>query len=156
MKHLFSPPDVGSAASLGLLLLRITAGLGLVFHGYGKIQNPMGWMGADSWAPGLLQGLAAFAEFGGGLALLFGLLTPLACIGILCVMAAAMTTVHFPAGHEFVAKGKPSYELAMLYFSIGFSLLLTGPGAFALDALLFKKKLVNPIVVKKRQSVLVP
>ncbi|HSN54816.1 MAG TPA: DoxX family membrane protein, partial [Candidatus Sulfomarinibacteraceae bacterium] len=47
-----------------LLLLRLVAGLAFMFHGWGKIQNPFGWMGPDGFAPGFLQGLAALSEFG--------------------------------------------------------------------------------------------
>jgi len=40
--------------------------------------------------PGFLQGLAALSEFGGGLALIAGLLTPLAAFGIACTMVVAV------------------------------------------------------------------
>ena len=61
-----------------LLLIRLVMGYAFILHGWGKIQNPMGWMGPDATVPGVLQLLAAVSEFGGGIALIIGLLTRLA------------------------------------------------------------------------------
>lgn len=136
------PANLSTPAATGLLILRLVAGLALMFHGYGKIQNPFGWMGPESWAPGVLQGLAALAEFGGGLALILGLLTPVACFGILCVMTVAIFSVHVPKGDVFVGKGG-SYEVAALYAAIAVMLMFIGPGKFSLDAKLFRKAPVS-------------
>lgn len=159
MNRVFSPPDLGSAASLGLLALRVVAGLALAMHGYPKIQHMTSWMGPDSWAPPVLQALAAIAEFGGGLALALGIFTPLACLGILCVMATAIFAVHVPHGDPFVSAGagkRGSYELPLLYLASAFSVMLTGPGSCSVDALFFKKKLVTPTTVERRETVSVP
>ena len=56
---------IGGRGAVGLLVLRIVAGLGFVFHGWGKIQNPFGWMGSDAGIPGFFQALAAIAAFVG-------------------------------------------------------------------------------------------
>ena len=137
MKHLFSPDLLTSRASLGLLVLRLFAGVALMFHGWGKIQNPFGWMGPNAPVPALLQGLAALSEFGGGLALVLGLLTPLAMLGVLCTMAFAAST-HISRGDPFVGRG--SWELAGVYFTVAVMMLLTGPGRFSLDAKLFGRR----------------
>lgn len=139
MHPFFSHFLIGPGA-FGLLCLRVVAGLALMFHGWNKIQNPMGWMGSDSGVPAVLQACAAVAEFGGGLAFILGLLTPLACLGVLCVMSAAMGMVHFPKGDEFVGPPGKSYELAAMYFTVALSLLFTGPGKFSLDYLFFKNR----------------
>lgn len=131
---------VGPKASIGLLFLRLVAGLGMVMHGFPKLAHATSWMGAESWAPGWLQAIAVACEVGGGALLALGLLTPLACLGMLGVMATAMFAVHIPAGHPFVAKGGPSYETALLYFAIALSFLMVGPGLFSIDALIFRRK----------------
>jgi hypothetical protein len=58
---LFRPTPLSGSVSTGLLLLRIVAGLAFMFHGWGKIQNPTGWMGPNATIPGVLQALAAIS-----------------------------------------------------------------------------------------------
>jgi len=78
------------------------------------------------------------AEFLGGLALIPGLLTPVAALGVTAVMLAAIGMAHLPAGHPFVnAPGQPSYELAAAYLAVAVLLTIIGPGALSLDWLLF-------------------
>jgi putative oxidoreductase len=138
MRHLFYCDTVGWLGSLGLLALRLVMGAAFLFHGWSKIQNPMGWMGPEATMPAVLQALAAIAEFGGGMALIAGLLTRLATLGIACVMVVALATVHLPMGHPFVGKGGPSFELPAVYLACAVLFLLLGPGRFSLDALLFR------------------
>jgi putative oxidoreductase len=138
LSRLFSPALLTSRASLGLLALRVFAGTALMFHGWGKIQSPFGWMGPDSPIPGVLQGLAALSEFGGGLALILGLLTPLAMLGVLVTMAVA-ALFHISGGDPFVGSPR-SWELAGVYFTVAVSVLLAGPGRYSLDAKLFGGK----------------
>lgn len=125
--------------SIGLLIFRLAMGSAMMLHGFPKIQNAFGWMG-DAPIPGILQALAALSEFGGGIAVILGLLTPLACLGILSTMFVAMFMVHIPAGDPFVSQtGGKSYELALIYFSGAVMLLLNGPGRFSIDNILFAK-----------------
>jgi putative oxidoreductase len=133
---LFRPFPHGRRASLGLLLLRLVAGLAFMLHGWPKIQRPFSWMGPDSAMPGMLQALAAVSEFGGGLAWVLGLLVPLASFGLACTMGVATWTHAAVRGDPFVGKGG-SYELALVYLALALLLLLAGPGRYALDAVLF-------------------
>src|ERR1700674_1376855 len=103
--HRLFPKFVTGQATMGLLLLRVVTGAAFMFHGWYKIQSPggaFGWMGAEAPVPGVLQGLAVLSEFGGGLALILGLLTPLASLGIACTMIVALAMVHLPHGDPFV------------------------------------------------------
>ena len=137
MRHWFYSDTTGRLGSVGLLVLRLVVGAAFLFHGWSKIQDPLGWMGPDATMPHVLQALAALAEFGGGLALLFGLLTRLASLGIASVMVVALATVHLPHGDPFVSKtGGPSFELAAVYLACAVLFLLLGPGRLSLDALL--------------------
>lgn len=130
---------VEGRAAWGLLAIRVVFGGALVLHGLQKISNPFGWMGADAPVPGVLQFLAFLSEFGGGLALLFGLLTPLAALGVIATMAVAALTAH--GAHPWVAApGQPSKEAALGYLAFGLLLLLAGPGRISLDALILGKK----------------
>ena len=139
MRHLFYCDSVGYIGSVGLLLLRLVMGVAFLFHGWGKIQNPLGWMGPDAHVPAILQASAALAEFGGGAALIAGFLTRLASLGIATNMAVALGMVHLPHGHPFVNVKGPSYELAAVYLACAVVFLLLGPGRFSLDAIFFRK-----------------
>jgi putative oxidoreductase len=131
------PPFLAGRGGAPLLLLRVVTGLAFLFHGWPKIQNPFGWMPPESPVPGILQCLAALSEFGGGILLILGLLTPLAALGLAGTMTFAITMVHMRSGHPFVAQGGPSYELAANYLVHMLVFLLLGPGAFSVDAALF-------------------
>ena len=129
--------------SIAVLLLRLVTGVAFVFHGWGKIQNPMHWMDmAPDHPPGFLQAMAAVAEFGGGIGLLLGLLTPLCCAGIACTMAFAIYT-HISKGDPFVSKGAGSYELAAVFLSIAVAIALIGPGRYSVDQRLVGRRVPN-------------
>ena len=134
MRSIF-PPFMSGPPAAGLLVLRVVSGAAFMFHGWKKIQDPFGWMGDGSGMPALLQALAALSEFGGGLCWILGLLTPLASLGILCTMAVAVSR-HVLRGDPFVGL-PPSFEPALVYFSVALLFLLRGPGVFSLDALIF-------------------
>lgn len=138
MKRFHAVVEHPMPAQLALLLLRVVAGVAFMMHGWGKIQNPFGWMGPGAFAPAPFQALAALAEFGGGLAWVLGLLTPVASLGILCTMTVAVTLHAVMNGDPFVSMtGGPAYELAAVYFAIALLFLAFGPGALSVDRLLF-------------------
>lgn len=144
----FFPTFISGWGAATLLVVRVVMGVAFILHGWPKIQNPMGWMNAmgGEGVPSFLQALAALAEFGGGIALLLGLLTPLAALGIVCQMLGALFMVHFPMGHPFVAAtGGPSYELPLVYLALAILLLVLGPGRWSLDALLFGRTREKPM-----------
>lgn len=130
---------VGGRAAWGLLAIRLVFGGALVLHGMQKMGSPFGWMGPGAPVPGALQFLAFFAELGGGLALLFGLLAPLAALGVFFDMLVATLMAH-GADPWVNAPGKPSKEAALGYLAFALLMLLSGPGRLSLDALLFGRK----------------
>lgn len=139
MRSLLYPQAHSPATSVGFLVVRVVVGTAFILHGWPKIQHAFDWMGPDANMPGVLQFLAALSEFGGGIALIFGLLTRLAALGIAITMGVAMGMVHIPAGHPFVPgpAGGPSWELAAVYFAVALLLLLAGPGRVSFDAAVF-------------------
>ena len=144
LNRLFAP-FIGGPGAIGLLVLRVVAGSALMLHGLPKIKNPFGWMDfrGPSGVPGIFQFLAAFSEFFGGLALIVGLLTPIAALGIAFTMIVAAFKAHISQGDPFVnppGRQGGSWEPAAGYFAIALLLMLAGPGALSLDALLFGKK----------------
>jgi putative oxidoreductase len=123
---------------MALLLIRIVVGYAFVVHGSGKIGTPLHWMGPDSPVPAFFQVLAALSEFGGGFALIFGLLTRLGALGIACTMVVAVLMHAFVLGDPFVnLTGGRSFELAAAYLLIALLLIAAGPGRFSLDRKIF-------------------
>lgn len=112
-----------------------------MIHGWGKIQHPFDWMGAEAAVPGFFQFLAAFSEFFGGLAWILGLVTPVASLGLSFTMLVAFLMHAITQHAPFVSpKGGPSFEPAMGYFAIALVLLFVGPGRRSLDKALFGTK----------------
>jgi putative oxidoreductase len=123
--------------SLALLALRLALGAAFIFHGLPKIVHPGSW--AAHVLPGLppwLAAVAAFVEFGGGIAVIVGFLTPVFAFLIACNMVVAILFVLVPHGAVYVSNvpGAASYELPLAYLAIALALILLGPGDFAIDA----------------------
>lgn len=137
MQKIF-PRFVDGAPAWGLLVLRLVFGAALIMHSLPKIQNPMHWMDKmPNAAPHILQAIAAGFEFGGGIALILGLITPL---------VALMGLIHFFTAYWMTRRGEPwiggshSAETPSLYFAVMLAFLLTGPGRISIDAVLFGKR----------------
>lgn len=141
VKRCLQPPVQNNCASGALLLIRVVAGIAFILHGWGKMQDPMGWMGPEAAVPGIFQFLAAFAEFGGGIAWILGLLVPLASLGIGATMAVATLTHALVMKDPFVnMSGGSSFEPALTYFCVAMVLLFVGPGKFSADAKIFGQR----------------
>lgn len=140
IKACFKISNLDSKISTAFLIVRITMGIAFLFHGWSKIQNPFGWMGAESPVPGVLQFLAALSEFGGGIALILGCLTRLASLGMAFTMLVATYMHAVVFGDPFVSKGGGSYELALMYLTLSILFLVAGPGKYSVDQKLFGTK----------------
>ncbi len=128
---------------LGLLILRLV--VGLMFMGHGS-QKLFGWFGGGGMAgtttimariglraPRFWALVAALSEFGGGLLLALGLLNPLGSLALISVMLVAIAQVHWARGFW---NTKGGFEYNLIIIAAALALALTGPGAYALDALL--------------------
>jgi putative oxidoreductase len=130
-------------AAFGLLILRVVVGLILAGHGAQKLFGWWGGQGMDGWTQMVAKlrirpaqpwaWVAALAEFGGGILLALGFLSPLGNLAIAGSMLVAIATVHLPRGF-WIAKGGYEFNLALL--AAVAALALTGPGAYSLDAAL--------------------
>ncbi|MEZ5979981.1 MAG: DoxX family protein [Planctomycetota bacterium] len=148
MRSFFGAQKHAHPTDAALLLLRLVTGVAMAIHGYPKMFgfgenvefNGMKWMGADSWAPGWLQFMAALAEFGGGIAIALGLLTRLSAFGMACTMGVAVYTHAWIKSDPFVANEGGSYEKAAVYLAISLLLLAMGAGRHSADRALFGPK----------------
>ena len=126
--------------SIGLTVLRLALGATFIMHGGQKLFI-YGFAGVSgSFAqlgipmPGLLGPFVSLVEFFGGIAIVFGLLTRLAALGLAGNMIVAILTVHLKAG--FFNPGGVEFPLSLL--AAAATLAITGAGAFSLDALIGK------------------
>ncbi|MEZ4679912.1 MAG: DoxX family protein [Caldilineaceae bacterium] len=127
---------------LALLILRVVIGLIVMAHGAQKIFGVWGgpgmagftgWLASMRLKPASLWAwLAALAEFGGGILLALGLLTPLGALGIAATMLMAILSAHWPK--FFSSNGGMEFSLTLLAAAV--ALLLAGPGVYSLDAAL--------------------
>src|ERR1700694_250988 len=123
--------------ALGLLILRLGIGLILAAHGAQKLFGVWGGPGMPRWTQSVQRlrmrpappraWIAALSEFGGGLLLAFGLLSPLGSLAITGAMLVAIATVHLSKG-VWVGKGGFEFHLALIAGAA--ALALTGPGIY--------------------------
>lgn len=145
MGHIRSNP-------LDLTLLTMRALLGVVFiaHGAQKLFGAFGGEGLHRQADQMLElglepemlfaVLVGVAEFGGGLLLILGLLTPLGAAAIAGVMVGAIATVSGTNGFFVQDNG---FEYNLLLMGIALALLAFGPGRYSVDHRLGLRPLVR-------------
>ena len=145
----YPPVAVSSSRSItandvGLLLFRLALGAVFIAHGGQKMFGWFGGKGLEATVNGMAEGgipvalayLAAFTEFFGGIAMVIGLLTRLAGLGLGITMAVAVFKVHLAGGFF-------EFEFPLVLMLLSFGLMLTGPGRLALadlEARLFRTR----------------
>ncbi len=134
---LFGKSTGEGTASLGLLILRVAAGVLMMTHGWSKIQNFEGMVqsGFDPVGMGATLSVVMLigAEFIAALFIVLGLLTRLSAVPLIVAMSVAAFVAH--ASDPLQVK-----ELSLIYLTIFATLLITGAGKYSLDSLLFRKK----------------
>ena len=125
---------------LALFVLRIVVGGLFAAHGAQKLFGSFGGHGLAGTVQffeslGLRPGerharLAGLGEFGGGLLVVIGLLTPLGAAAIIGVMVVAILTVHGPKGWQVTEGG---YEYNVVLATVAFALAAAGAGAWSVD-----------------------
>ncbi|WP_024462201.1 DoxX family protein [Marinimicrobium sp. LS-A18] len=146
MSHPLIKNALQSDAGFGALLLRLPIGIILAAHGAQKLFGWFGgyglegtgqWLASIGLQPGLLMALlAGSAEFFGGLALMFGLLTRPAALVSAFTMVVAIFSVHIGNGLFMANNG---YEFALSLLAATAALTLLGAGRLSLDNLIAKR-----------------
>ncbi|MFM9944011.1 MAG: DoxX family protein [Bacteroidia bacterium] len=137
LEKFLSPNLIDRKINVSLLILRVISGLVMIPHGYKKLisfseksgdfMNFLGLSGEISLA--LLIG----AEFFCAILLVAGLFSRFALIPLVVAMFVAAFDAH---SGEIFGDGETSF----LYLACYISLLISGPGKWSLDYLLFGKK----------------
>lgn len=145
-------PTISQAAlptqpGVGLAVLRVILGTIFIYHGadklFGGLAQTTGFFGSLGIpAPALSAWLVALVEFGGGLALLLGLLARPAAALLIPVMVVAVLTVHGANGFantNIVGMGEagpifgmPGWEYHLTLIGGLFAVLFGGAGRWAL------------------------
>ena len=146
MKKLFQTND-----AIAPLILRILLATVMFPHGAQKVLGCFGGHGFSATMKFFTEGahipapfafLAILAEFGGSIALFFGLLTRISAFGIGTVMVVAIFKVHAANGLFMNWTGQQAgegFEYHILALAIVLALLLQGGGKAALDSLIYRK-----------------
>jgi putative oxidoreductase len=135
-----------SQQQLGIAIIRIVTGVVFAAHGAQKlfvygfagVTGAFAHMGVPM--PGVMGPFVALLEFFGGIALIIGLLTRLAALGLMFDMLGAILLVHL-AGGFFLPSG---YEFALILFATSLGLVLAGPGSLSADAAIASRRAATP------------
>jgi putative oxidoreductase len=140
--RLFHTPDDHT-----LTLLRL--GLGAIFFAHGA-QKMLGWFGGYGYPasvnylthmgiPAVLAAIVIFAEFLGGLGLIFGLFSRIAAFTLAVDMLGAVLLVHFANGFFMNWTGAQrgeGFEFHILALCMLFTVMVRGAGAWSIDHLI--------------------
>ena len=137
--------------SKSLFIVRVV--LGVIFFAHGA-QKVFGWFGGPGLRgvigyfkqslgiPAPLTVLAAFVEFLGGLAMVFGILVRPSAVGLILVMLVAIAKMHWPNGFFInwgLQPGKGhGYEMNLALIAMALAVLVGGAGILSID------RLINP------------
>ena len=135
------------SSDLCLVILRISAGFLMIHHGFEKLQDPVGFTSfiVDqyfSFLPFdhiLWTYLAAYTQIIGSVAIVLGIATRPAVIGLLSTMLFAMTFHLLDTGLQgapfaIVDAHNYEFEASALYLFIFLVLVISGPGSFSLSS----------------------
>lgn len=133
MKKFFSINYSNTAFNLAMLVLRVSAGILVMPHGYDKLvhfseyspkfMNFLGLSGALSLS------LVIFSEFFCAMFLIIGLFSRLVVIPLIISMSVALVKAH---NMDFFGEG----EHAALYLACFITLILCGPGKISVDGMM--------------------
>ena len=136
------------------LVLRLA--LAAVFFPHGA-QKALGWFGGNGFSatlgfftgkmgiPTVFALLVIAAEFLGSLGLVVGLLARVAAFGIFCVMAVALTMVHYKVGFFMnwagkMPAGNEGFEYHVLALALALAVMVRGAGPVSFDRALSGKR----------------
>jgi len=137
--------------SVAPLLARLTLGLVMFPHG---AQKALGWFGGYGYSgtmgyftgtlhiPVAFAFLAIAAEFAGSLALIAGLFSRVAALGIAVVMAVAILTSHLANGFFMNWYGNQKgegFEYHLLALGLALIVMICGAGKASLDTLIARR-----------------
>ena len=152
--HSWREKALEHADGLGLVALRLWAGLEFMLAGYMKLSGGVHapeWFAALGFPPPLhllsadLNWVAAGAgELTLGLALILGVYSRFAALGLLFITYVAVYTVHFDLGwsgwNQIETDQGQGFKVPLMLAIMLAAILTQGGGRYALDALLHRRR----------------
>jgi len=120
------------------LIIRVSVGASFLVHARPKIATmPQTVQSMKSLGvPAGATYAATALELGGGIALILGLLVPVVGAFFVLFMVANSIMKKRKMHADYIAMGKPSYEVDVLYLVLALVLVFLGAGVFSLDGAL--------------------
>ncbi|HYD03918.1 MAG TPA: DoxX family protein [Alphaproteobacteria bacterium] len=121
----------------GLLILRLVLAIIFIVHGVSKIKHrkEMSKAMGSPHKTGFVHFLGV-AEFAAAIALILGLFTTLASLGLIIVMIAAIWMKIHAWKIPFTTQSNTGWEYDLLIIAALLILIFVGPGAYSIDSLL--------------------
>jgi len=124
-------PQLAHFTDLGLLLLRVMAGVVFISSGWADLKDPE----ARSKSIGLSKGLTVWlgiAELACGLGVAFGVLTQLAAIGLILIMLGAIHRKIFVWHTGFWGEKSSGWHYDLIFIVMNLVILFTDGGSWVL------------------------
>jgi putative oxidoreductase len=139
-------------ASIASTVLRVSLGLVMFPHGAQKLlgwfggygfHGTMGFLTQSAGLPTPLAALVIISEFFGSIALVLGLFSRAAAVGVISVMIGAILTVHLPNGFFMNWTGQQAgegFEYHLLAIGMALAILIQGSGRYSIDRILARDR----------------
>ena len=143
MRHSYATStNFSRRVDTGLLILRIVIGIVFLMHGgqklfvygFAGVTNAFGGMGVPM--PAITGPLTLLVELLAGGALVVGLLTRLAALGLAIDMLGAIMLVHLKGGF-FLPNG---YEFALTLLGASVAIAIAGAGYYSIDRVIAERR----------------
>lgn len=125
------------SVDIGKLILRLSLGIMMLFHGFSKIIHGIDGVIYLTKNAGLPE-FFAYGVFIGELVfpvlIILGLYSRIASIGMAFTMLMAIFLAYGSTLFELGKHGAPTFELPFLYLAISVVIFLQGPGKYAVNS----------------------
>jgi putative oxidoreductase len=118
-------------SDIALLFMRLLVGLVFVTSGWSHAKDPVTRGNSIGLSPGFTRFLG-LAELAGGLGVAFGVLTPLAALGLILVMLGAIQKKIFVWHTGFWGKHSDGWHYDLLFVTMCLVIATTGGGRYVL------------------------
>jgi putative oxidoreductase len=138
----------GTGWEWGLLIGRVVLGVVFIAHGYQKLfvagpDQVAGFLAnLGIPAPGFFAWVLSLTEFFGGIAVLIGLFTRYAALGLAIAMTVSTLTAKLNVGLiALPGVPVPGFELDLSLLALALVVLLSGPGKLSLEKMILAKEI---------------